>query len=94
MKHQRQSGITVTGLMLISGSGITLADTKFQMVRLTRIQSKEIMLNSVIIWLVLLADHVAFLVARTRLSALCVFLFIVSMAGNFTNNGSQTIQLT
>jgi hypothetical protein len=49
-KHQRQSDITVTGLMLISGSGITLAGTKFQMARPTRIQSKEIMLNSVIIW--------------------------------------------
>ena len=86
MKHQRQNGITVTDLMLISGSGITLAGTKFQMVRLTRIQSKEIMLNSVIIWLASLVDRVAFLVARTRLSALCAFLFIVSMAGNFINN--------
>jgi hypothetical protein len=93
MKHQRQSGITVTDLILISGSGITLAGTKFQMARLTRIQSKEIMLNSVIIWLASLVDRVAFLVARTRLSALCVFLFIVSMAGNFINNVSQTIQL-
>ena len=94
MKRQKQNGITVTGLMLISGSGITLAGTKFQMARLTRIQSKEIMLNSVIIWLVSLVDHVAFLVARMRLSALCAFLFIVSMAGNFINNVFQTIQLT
>jgi len=94
MKHRRQSGITVTGLMLISSSGITWAGTKFQMVRLTRIQSKEIMLNSVIIWLVSLVDRVAFLVARMHLSALCVFSFFVSMAGNFTNNIFQTIQLT
>jgi hypothetical protein len=94
MKRQRQSGITVMGLMLTSGSGITLAGTKFQMVRLTRIQSKAIMLNSVIIWLVSLADRVAFLVARTRWSALCVFLFIVSMADNFINNVFQIIQLT
>jgi uncharacterized membrane protein len=94
MKRQKQSGITVTGLMLISGSGITLAGTKFQMARLTRIQSKEIMLNSVIIWLVSLVGRVAFLVARMRLSALCVFLFIVSMADNFINNVFQTTQLT
>jgi hypothetical protein len=94
MKHPRQSGITVTGLMRISGSGITWAGTKFQRARLTRIQSKEIMLNSVIIWLVSLVDHVVFLVARMRWSALCVFLFIVSMAGNFINNVFQTIQLT
>jgi hypothetical protein len=93
MKHQRQSGITVTDLMLISGSGITLAGTKFQMARLILIQSKEIMLNSVIIWLASLADRVAFLVAHMRLSALCVFLFILSMAGNFINSVSQIIQL-
>jgi len=90
---QRQSGITVTGLMLISGSGITLADTKFQMVRLTRIQSKEIMLNSVITWLASLVDRVVFLVARMRLSALCVFLFILSTAGNFINSVFQIILL-
>jgi len=94
MKHPRQSGIPVTGLMLTSGSGITLAGTKFQRARLTRIQSKEIMLNSVTTWLALLADRVASLVARMRLSALCVFLFIVSMPGNFINNVFQTIQLT
>jgi hypothetical protein len=94
MKHPRQSGITVTGLMLTSGFGITSAGTKFQMARLTRIQSKEIMLNSVIIWLASLVDRVAFLVARMRLSVLCVFLFILLMAGNFINNVSQTIQLT
>ena len=80
--------------MLINGSGITWAGTKFQMARLTRIQSKEIMLNSVIIWLASLVDRVAFLVARMRLSVLCVFLFILSMAGNFINNVSLTIQLT
>jgi hypothetical protein len=84
---------TVTGLMLISGSGTTLADTKFQMARLTRIQSKEIMLNSVIIWLALLVDRVVFLVARMRLSVLCVFLFILSMAGNLINTVFQIIQL-
>jgi len=94
MKRQKQSGITVTGLMLTNGSGITWAGTKFQRVRLTPIQSKETMLNSVIIWLASLVDRVVFLVARMRLSALCVFLFIVSMAGNFINNVSQTIQLT
>jgi hypothetical protein len=93
MKRQRQSGITVTGLMLISGSGITWAGTKFQMARLTPIQSKEIMLNSVITWLVSLVDRVAFLVARMHWSVLCVFLFIVSMAGNFINNVFQTIML-
>jgi hypothetical protein len=93
MKPQRQSGITVMDLRLISGSGITLAGTKFQMERLTRIQSKEIMLNSVIIWLVSHVDRVAFLVARMRWSALCVFLFIVSMAGSFISNVFQTIQL-
>ena len=93
MKHQSQNDITVTGLMLTSGSGITLAGTKFQMARLTRIQAKEIMLNSVIIWLASPVDRVAFLVACMRLSALCAFLFIVSMAGNFINNVSQTIQL-
>jgi len=80
--------------MLISGSGITWVGTKFQMARLTRIQSKEIMLNSVIIWLASLVDRVVFLVAHMRLSALCVFLFIVSMSGNFINNVFQTIQLT
>jgi len=94
MKRQRQSDITVTGLMRTSGSGITLAGTKFQMARLTRIQSKAIMLNSVIILLALLVDRAAFLVARMRLSALCVFLFIVSMAGNFTNNVFPIILLT
>ena len=94
MKRQRQSGITVTGLMLISGSGITLAGTKFQMARLTRIQSKETMLNSVITWLVSLVDHVAFLVVRMRWSVLYLFLSIVSMAGNFINNIFQTIQLS
>ena len=93
MKHQRQSGITVTDLMRISSFGIILAGTKFQMARLTRIQSKEIMLNSVIIWLASLVDLVAFLVARMRLNALCAFLFIVSMADNFINNVFQTIQL-
>jgi hypothetical protein len=82
------------GLMLISGFGITWAGTKFQRAKLTRIQSKEIMLNSVIIWLASLADRVAFLVARMRWSVLCVFSFILSMAGNFINNVSQTIQLT
>ncbi|HSO10743.1 MAG TPA: hypothetical protein VLT51_00100 [Anaerolineales bacterium] len=51
------------------------------------------MLNSVIIWLASLVDRVAFLVARMRLSVLCAFLFIVSMAGNFINNVFQTIQL-
>jgi hypothetical protein len=94
MKHQRQSGITVMGLMHISGSGITLAGTKFQRARLTPIQSKEIMLNSVIISLALLVDRVAFLVARLRLSAPCAFSFILSMAGNFINSVFQTIQLT
>gem|GEM_PF-6163602 len=52
------------------------------------------MLNSVIILLALLVDRAAFLVARMRLSALCVFLFIVSMAGNFTNNVFPIILLT
>ena len=93
MKHQRQSDITVTDLMLISGSGIILAGTRFQRARLTHIQSKEIMLNSVIIWLALLVDRIAFLVARMRWSALCAFLFIVSMADNLINNVFQTIQL-
>ena len=79
--------------MLINGSGITLADMKFQMARLIRIQSKEIMLNSVIIWLVSLVDRVAFLVAHMRLNVLCAFLFILSMAGNFTNSVFQLIQL-
>jgi hypothetical protein len=79
--------------MRISGSGITWAGTQFQRARLTPIQSKAIMLNCVIIWLASLVDRVAFLVARMRLNALCVFLFIVSMADSFINNVFQTIQL-
>jgi hypothetical protein len=51
------------------------------------------MLNSVITWLGSHVDPVAFLVARMRWSALCVFLFIVSMAGNFISNVFQTIPL-
>jgi len=93
MKRQRQSGITVTDLTRINGSGITWAGTKFRMARLTRIRSKAIMLNSVIIWHVSLVVHVAFPVAHTHLNALCVFLFIASMAGNFINNVFQTILL-
>jgi hypothetical protein len=88
MKRQRQIGITATGLMLINDSGITLAGMKFQRARLTRIQ-----LNSVIIWLVSLVDRIAFLVVHMRWGALCVFLFIVSMVGNFIDNVFLVIQL-
>ena len=82
------------GLMPTNGSGITWAGTKFQTARLTHIRSKAITLNSVIIWLALRGDPVAFLVAPMRSNVLCAFLSIVSMAGNFTNNAILIIQLT
>jgi hypothetical protein len=78
-------------LMLINGFGITLAGMKFHRANLRRILSKEITRNYDIAWRAELVNHVAFLVARMRLNALCASLLIASTAGNFTNNNIQII---
>lgn len=73
-------------LMLTNGSGITLAGTKFQKARLIPIQSKQIMLNYVIILLAWLENRVVFLDVLMHLNVRCVYSSTVSTAGNFTNN--------
>jgi len=93
-KRQKQNGITVMALMLTNGSGITLAGTKFQKARLILIQLKQITPNYVIILLAWLANLVVFLDALTPLNVRCACLFIVSTAGNFTNNIFQITSLT
>ena len=92
--RRRQNGITVTGSMLTNGSGITLAGMKFQRANRKLTPLKETMQNCVIIWPASLANHVAFLGAPMHWNVPCAYLFIVSTAGNFTNNASQIILLT
>ena len=79
----------VMGLMPTNGFGITLADMKFQRARRILILSKPITLNSVIIWLALLANHVVFLAVLTRLNARYAYSFLPSIAGNFTSSVFQ-----
>ena len=50
--------------------------------------------NCVITWLAWRANPVAFLDVLLRWNALCVYLSIVSTAGNFISNDFQTTHLT
>ena len=74
------------GLTLIIGFGITWVDMKFQRARQILTPLKQIMLNSVITWLALLVGLVVFLVVLMRWNVHCAYLYIPSIAGNFTNN--------
>ncbi len=75
--------------MPANGSGITLADMKFQRAKPILFLSKPIMPNSDITLLASLINHVVFLDVLMHVNVHYVHLFLHIIADNYINNASQ-----